>query len=75
MTCPQVKHQNYLNFPSPWENIYINKIAEHHLCAKSEHLPSPLNTAAQRNEASALQGLRKSLLNRQALAHGELKPE
>lgn len=66
MTVPTSKAQELFEFFfSLGKNIYINKIAEHHLCAKSEHLSSPLNAAAQRNEAPELQGfLRKPPLIR-----------
>lgn len=47
--CTRLQHQNCLHFLSPTGNIYFNKIAQHCVCAKSEHPSLPLNTAAERN--------------------------
>lgn len=44
--CTRLKHLNCLNFLSPTGNIYFNKITQHHVCAKSEHLSLPLDTVA-----------------------------
>lgn len=74
--CTQLKHQNCLNFLSPTGNVYFNKIAQHCVCATSEHLSSPLYTVAQRNAEWILPGIfNKMPLNRQAVAHGDLNPE